>query len=206
MSETTVTLSRRDRKREATRRDIYQAAMQLFAEKSFGEVTISEICEAADVGRGTFFLHFPTKAALLYEFNERVTESFREALVKSRDSANTSARDELQALVERMAVELAAQAEIMKAMLAEFFTSPETLAVAPKSDGSLADLVTEIIERGQQSGEFETSLDAQLAAAAFLSTAMAFISRKLLEGYEVSDEEIFRQFLHLTFHGLGAST
>ena len=205
MSQQAAVLTRRDRKKEATRREIYEAAMRLFAEKSFGEVTITEICENADVGRGTFFLHFPTKVALLYEFNERVTENFREALNTSSSAASASAHDQLRALVERMAVELTAQAEIMAAMLAEFFTSPETIAVAPKRKSSLAELVTEIIEDGQRSGEFDSTLDARLCAASFLSTATVFISSKVLNGYDISDEQILRQFLHLTFNGIGAS-
>src|SRR5215468_2310337 len=117
----TEDLSRRDRKKQRTRRDIYEAAMRLFAKSGFGSVTISDICKEADVGRGTFFLHFAGKAALLHEFNQRVAEEFRAGLTEPR----ASARDELRALVERMSVELVAQSEIMTAMLAEFFASPE---------------------------------------------------------------------------------
>jgi len=119
--------SRRVRKKERTRREIFEAAMRLFARDGFGGVTIADICEAADVGRGTFFLHFPTKAALLTEFNQRVAEDFRDGLPTPRGSA----RAELEALVLRMSVELVAEAEIMTAMLAEFFVSPEALASAP---------------------------------------------------------------------------
>ena len=104
-------LSRRDRKKRRTRREIYEAAMRLFAESGFAAVTIADICREADVGRGTFFLHFPSKAALLYEFNQRVAEEFRASLHEPR----ASARQELRALVERMSVELVSQAEIMTA-------------------------------------------------------------------------------------------
>jgi len=191
-------LSRRDRRKERTRREIYDAAMRLFARKGFGAVTITEICEAADVGRGTFFLHFPSKAALLYEFNQRVAEDFRATLTAPRGSA----RDELRALVERMGSELAAQVEIMTAMLAEFFASPETLAAAPEHGMALPELVTEIVARGQALGEFTRRVDARLAAAAFLSTASAIISGQVFRGGKLSRKEIHRQFLQLTFDGL----
>src|SRR5215470_12613449 len=126
MIETGTDLSRRDRKKQRTRREIYEAAMRLFAQSGFGAVTIADICKEADVGRGTFFLHFASKAALLHEFNQRVAEEFRASLSEPR----TSAREELRALVERMSIELVAQSEIMTAMLAEFFASPEALAPA----------------------------------------------------------------------------
>jgi AcrR family transcriptional regulator len=190
--------SRRDRKKERTRRGIYEAAMWLFARRGFAAVTIADICEAADVGRGTFFLHFPSKAALLYEFHQRVAEEFRAALVEPR----APARAELCALVERMAVELSAHAEITTAMLAEFFASPEALAAASVHGQALPELVTEIVERGQQRGEFARRLDPRLAAASFLATAAAILSGQVFRGEGVAPEEIHRQFLQITFAGL----
>jgi AcrR family transcriptional regulator len=190
-------LSRRDRKKERTRREIYEAAMQLFARSGFGAVTIADICEEADVGRGTFFLHFPSKAALLYEFNQRVAEDFRASLVEPR----ASAREELCALVERIAVELVAQAEIMTAMLAEFFASPDVLSAASR-DGALPVLVTEIIRRGQQRGELSRRIDARLAAASFFATAGAIISGQVFGAGDVAPDEINRQFLQIIFSGM----
>jgi AcrR family transcriptional regulator len=191
--------SRRERKRERTRREIYEAAMRLFAKSGFANVTIADICEEADVGRGTFFLHFPSKAALLYEFNQRVAEEFRASLSEPR----ASARDELCALVERLSVELVAQAEIMKAMIAEFFASPEALAaVSVPANDALPELVSEIVRRGQQRGEFGRRIDARLAAAAFLATAGAILSGVVYREGDATPAEINRQFLQLTFAGL----
>jgi AcrR family transcriptional regulator len=198
--ETELNLSRRDRKKQRTRRDIYEAAMRLFGRSGFAAVTIADICKEADVGRGTFFLHFPSKAALLYEFNRRVAEEFRATLSEPR----ASAREELRAFVERMSVELVAQADVMTAMLAEFFASPEALAAAAKED-ALPVLVSEIIKRGQERGEFSRQVDARLASASFLATASAILSGAVFRAGELSTEEINRQFLQLTFSGLSTT-
>jgi len=189
--------SRRDRKKQQTRRGIYDAAMRLFARSGFAAVTIADICREADVGRGTFFLHFAGKAALLHEFNRRVAEDFRASLVEPR----ASACDELRALVERMSVELVAQAEIMTAMLAEFFASPEAIAAASR-DRALPVLVGAIIRRGQERGEFSRRIDPRLAAASFLATAGAIVSGRVFRAGEISAEEVNRQFLQLVFSGL----
>lgn len=191
-------LSRRDRKKQQTRRGIYDAAMHLFARSGFAAVTIADICREADVGRGTFFLHFAGKAALLHEFNRRVADEFRASLTEPRGAA----RDELRALVERMSIELVAQAEIMTAMLAEFFASPEALAGAAR-DRTLPVLVGSIIHRGQERGEFSRRIDPRLAAASFLATAGAIVSGRVFRAGELSPEEINRQFLQLVFSGLG---
>jgi AcrR family transcriptional regulator len=197
----TPALSRRDRKKERTRREIYEAAMSLFARKGFAAVTIAEICEAADVGRGTFFLHFPTKAALLYEFNQRFAEDFLATLTEPRASAH----EELSALVQRMGDALQAQAEVMGAMLAEFFASPETMAAAPRQGSQLIEIVIEIIRRGQQRGEFSRSIDPRLAAASFFGTSSSIVSGAVFKVGEVTPQEVHRQFMQLTFSGLSPS-
>ena len=195
-----ISESRRDRKKARTRRSIYDAAMSLFAERGFQSVTLAEICQAADVGRGTFFLHFPSKAALLYEFNQRVAEDFAATLCEPR----ASARDELTALVDRMAGELASQAEIMVAMLREFFSSPEALA-ASELDNALPELVGDIIARGQERGEFAQGVAPKLGATAFLTTAAAIISGQVFEAGKLSPEEVRRQFLQCSFYGLSVA-
>lgn len=59
-------LSRRDRKRLATRKELVDAAMALFADKGFDQVTVTEIAERADVDPSTFFRHFGSKEAVLF--------------------------------------------------------------------------------------------------------------------------------------------
>ncbi|MBI5167849.1 MAG: TetR/AcrR family transcriptional regulator [Candidatus Eisenbacteria bacterium] len=66
----TPELSRRERKKEDTRRRIFEAAVSLFREKGFEATTVDEITEKADVGRGTFFNYFPKKDSVLAFLSE----------------------------------------------------------------------------------------------------------------------------------------
>jgi AcrR family transcriptional regulator len=61
---------RRERKREETRRSIVAAAMKLFLEQGFDDVTVAEVAEAADVSINTVFNHFPTKEDLFFGSHE----------------------------------------------------------------------------------------------------------------------------------------
>ncbi|MCR5878149.1 TetR/AcrR family transcriptional regulator [Phenylobacterium sp. J367] len=56
-----------DRRRIRTRAALLSAARALFAERSVDGVNIDEIVAAADVAKGSFYNHFPDKAALAAE-------------------------------------------------------------------------------------------------------------------------------------------
>lgn len=63
------------RRRERTRRELLAAARQVFAQRGFHDASIAEITQAADVGVGTFYLHFRDKDEA---FNTLLDEGFNE--------------------------------------------------------------------------------------------------------------------------------
>jgi AcrR family transcriptional regulator len=56
----------RERKKQATRIAIRDAAMALFEEHGFQHTTFDRIAEAADVSRATVFSYFPTKEEIVF--------------------------------------------------------------------------------------------------------------------------------------------
>lgn len=67
--------TRRERKKRETRQKIFDGAIRLFKEHGFEATTIDMISEEADVARGTIFLHFPSKEAILANWGyERIQE------------------------------------------------------------------------------------------------------------------------------------
>lgn len=66
---------RRDRKKQATRRALRNAALALVAERGFAHVTVENITEAVDVSTRTFFNHFSSKeAAVIGADPERIKQ------------------------------------------------------------------------------------------------------------------------------------
>ena len=55
-----------DRKRRRARAAIRQAALQLFSERGFDAVSVTDIAERAEVGRTTFFRYFGDKQEVLF--------------------------------------------------------------------------------------------------------------------------------------------
>jgi AcrR family transcriptional regulator len=63
-----VIFSRRDRKKEATRIQIVKAGIELFSKHGIDAVTVDQIAEAADVGKGTIYNYFQTKEDVVVAF------------------------------------------------------------------------------------------------------------------------------------------
>jgi AcrR family transcriptional regulator len=61
----TATGTRSERRRQRTRARIVEAAERLMRERGVDAVTVQGITEEADVGHGTFYCHFDSKAEVL---------------------------------------------------------------------------------------------------------------------------------------------
>ena len=72
-------MGRRERRAAATRLRLFRCALRLFAKRGFQNVTVEDITEAADVGKGTFFNYFESKDHVLGVMAEIQLGKVREA-------------------------------------------------------------------------------------------------------------------------------
>src|SRR5712692_5261133 len=91
-SSKSLATNRFERRRERTRERLLAAATRVLAEKGLHRTKITDIAASADVGVGTFYLHFPDKETLF----DAVVEDTVRRLKATTDAARASARDVLE--------------------------------------------------------------------------------------------------------------
>ncbi|TDO36312.1 TetR family transcriptional regulator [Kribbella sp. VKM Ac-2527] len=69
----------RERKQQRTREAIVAAAFELFEERGFDRVTVTDIAERAEVGRATFFRYFGDKQEVVFGDDNELDQAVREA-------------------------------------------------------------------------------------------------------------------------------
>jgi AcrR family transcriptional regulator len=79
--------SGQERRRRRTQRALQNAAIALVGRRGLAEVTAEEIAAAAGVSRRTFFNHFPTKAAALFDPDPADAERLARLLSAASGSA-----------------------------------------------------------------------------------------------------------------------
>ncbi len=190
--------SRRERKKERTRQEIYRAAMALFVARGFDVITIEDICHAADVAKGTFFLHFPTKDALLLEYGEQVCGELAEILHDHRGGAISALRKMLGLLAERALH----QADIVRLVVREVMARPAAFVNATEQSRDLVHLLANIVRQGQANGELRHRVEPRLAAAIITSAYFAIITEWVRCGGQFDLAGAVQQSLDVVLNGL----
>ena len=156
---TLTELSRRERKKEETRRRIFETAISLFRERGYEATTVDDITERADVGRGTFFNYFPRKEAVLaYLSEERVALAEENAAALLGDGA--PAREKLLEIYAFAAAAYVEDRELSRYVFNEWMQR----AFAPTEEAGMRwhKLLVTVISQGQAAGEIRADVSQEL--------------------------------------------
>lgn len=83
--------NRFDRRREKTRGDLIEAAERVISTKGYHQTRIADIATEADVGLGTFYLHFKTKNEIFIDLIEHGAAELRIKLAEAKAGVHTPA-------------------------------------------------------------------------------------------------------------------
>jgi AcrR family transcriptional regulator len=137
-----------DAHRRAVRDATLDATAALVAEHGLPSVTMSQIAEAAGIGRATLYKHFQDIQAILFAWHEREISGHLEQLTEAREEAGNP-RERLEAVLEAYALITHESHGHHDAELAAFLHRDEQVAQAEQQLRSMVrDLLTDAAATG----------------------------------------------------------
>lgn len=146
------------RRRAQTRRRIFTEAMRLFEERGFDAVTVADITEAADIGKGTFFTYFPSKSDVFRYLGEQVTDAVLDALAEAEP--DTPAADRIRLVYATAAAWLEDHPDPARQMALSRSIRPSA-DVGSENQRRIHAALGGVIAQGQAAGEFRTEVDVE---------------------------------------------
>jgi len=166
--------SRRDDQTRETKRRLVTAAIELVTDVGWRRTTVEQIAERAGVAKGTFFVHFKTKEAIvvtLVQLQVGAAMAARDAVV----ARGGSVVERLDAATMTLGTQAASNIELSRAVLIASLESREVGGASDAVFGRLFVRMTEDAREGIESGAI-TGPDAEtvvsLLMASYLGAAL----------------------------------
>jgi len=189
-------MGRRQRRAAETRLRLFRCALQLFAERGFPNVTVEDITEAADVGKGTFFNYFESKDHVLGVMDEIQLGKVREA-VKLTESGKETIDTVLHRLFIRVAEEPGRSPDLARTLISCFLASESVRGLIDQNLSEGRKMIAQVVAAGQKRGEIDPRLKKEKVA---IQLQQAFLGTLLLwslhgkPALETWIEESFKHF------------
>lgn len=180
--------SRRERKKERVRRQLYRAALELFPERGYDGTSVQEICDRADVAKGTFFNYFPSKEHVLLAYHDEIKLDVLRVL---EDGSYGSAAEAVAACFAAWARRIADERAMARIVVRHMFASDLLLDADERLDERLHRWLAARVEEGVASAELRSDLEIDL----FLPLVGGVLSSTTLEWVHGGAEEDLEEML-----------
>lgn len=200
-------LSLKERQRAEREALILDEAERILAEQGYQELVMEHLAERVGVGKGTLYLHFPSKEDLVVALLARGLEhmSERVAAAAARDgTACTRLRGIMEILIDKGANLQALEAPIRRELL-------ETVERQGHTNGRFQDLFAQLFERigavidqGKARGEFAPDVVTPVAVLLLLNSARAAASSHLSRLVALDPTQTKESIMRLYIDGVRA--
>jgi AcrR family transcriptional regulator len=187
---------RRERRAAETRLRLFRCALALIAERGMSNVTVEDITEAADVGKGTFFNYFATKDHVLVVMTEIQLGKIRDGATRA-----TTGRQSIHAVLHQLALRLAEEPgrspALARALISSFLGNEDIRVILKRALQEGRKTIGELIETGQARGEIDPRVKKEKAAMQFVQAVLGTVLMWSLHekpGIETWIEDSFRHF------------
>jgi AcrR family transcriptional regulator len=196
-----VMVNRRERKKEATRGSIINAAITLFKEKGYHKTSMDEIAEKVDVSKATLYNYFQDKGAILVAYFQSMISDYGQE-IKARHKANRDIKATLDHLLDFKNRILGSDNELTENYLRyRLQTMFDSDPFDNPGRSGLENVVLEIILEAQEHGEIRSDIPPLLVTRSLLLlTVNYFLSSSSIEE-EIERKRLRDQLLRLFLDG-----
>lgn len=192
-------VSRRERKKQETKRNIIKISMYLFRKQGFDETTMEQIAREVDIAKGTLYNYFPVKESIISEYwLEGVKEIKLQLLELIQLLPDTRSR--LQKTFTKSAAELfRTREDIYKIYLSHWLRNLNNISSEVTMKSGFEDIFTMIIKLGHQKGDIRKDIGIDLLVRqlelAFLTACMMWLADPKLYPLEENLERAVSLFV-----------
>ena len=187
-----------------TQQIILNTALELFSKNGYDATSVAEICERADVSKGAFYHHFPSKQdlflVLMRTWLDDVDGMFQ---VAGQEKISTPQ------VIENMASISGGIFEALEGgfpILLEFWTqanrNPAVWQKAVEPYRQFLDFFTNLVRTGIAEGSFKQDLDPEVAARILTSVAMGLLLQATFDPHDADWQEVTRSGIRLLLDGM----
>jgi AcrR family transcriptional regulator len=183
---------------EATRNNILQAAMQLFASRGYDATSVAQICQAAGVSKGAFYHHFPSKQAVFVALLDNWLNVLDEQIAALVSQAGSIPEGLVQMASVSEDVFKSARGQLP--MFLEFWREsshdPLVWNATIEPYRHYTNLFSGLIERGIQEGSLEP-VDPQTTARVLLALVLGIILQGVMDPEGAAWNDVLREGIQL---------
>ncbi len=162
-------VNKRQKQAAETKKKIYAAAKKLFLEKNANDISVDSIVEKAGVSKGSFYVHYESKAALVYvlitDYVDEIDMDYKTYLKSI--SHNRSTIDIIVLVTEKMADILANKIghDNMKWLYESYFSSSVSSEPTMSYNRELYKMFDEVLSAGIRKGEIRSDIPSNILAS-----------------------------------------
>ena len=183
---------------------VYRTALRLFAEFGYDGLSVDQLCREAGISKGSFFQYFPSKSHLL-EFTVLMFDDYLGRWVQALRQTETAAlaRDRIRYLCNALIVNsrLYRDEEQFYLFVTRALHHSAVALEGVDLERHFNDYVTDIVLRGEQTGEIRSDADAELTAHLVGLVVSALVKRGYAD-HSVRPQQMADYLISFLFDGI----
>ncbi len=169
-------------KGEETKKKIMEVGENLFSETGYDATSVQDICSKAEISKGAFFHHFPTKEFLFLEIlNDylfKLDNKMNEIEKKSKNSL--IAMEKMVDILDEIFVTSKGKFTIFLEFLRKSSKDSEIMKKLSNQFQKYQKYVFSLIEKGKKEGNIKEEVDSEFISQLIISLAIGMILKKSL--------------------------